>query len=59
MKAHRIDIEFSKDYAEFKKGDSLTVGRSLAHQLITIENVATVKSGKSKKETKSKEDKPE
>lgn len=54
MKAHRIDIEFSKDYAEFKKGDSLTVGRSLAHQLLTVENVAKLKVDKSKVKSKDK-----
>lgn len=51
MKAHRIDLVFSKDYAEFKKGDLLTVGRSLAHYLITVEKVATEKKAVKEKVT--------
>lgn len=55
---NRVSVTFTKDYAESKKGDILIVGRSIAHQLTKVEQVAEltgVKKTTSKKETKTEE----
>jgi hypothetical protein len=55
---NRVSVTFTKDYAESKKGDVLVVGRSIAHQLITVEKVAELTTEKktNKKVQEPKED---
>lgn len=38
----RTVVEFTEDYAVFKKGDQLSISRSLGHQLTTVQKVAKV-----------------
>jgi len=39
-----VTLEFTDDYATYKKGDVASFAIDLAHQLISVEKVAKIKS---------------